>query len=108
VVATCHLNHAQPLEVGDRIQIAGHAGILRSVEPLLGEVEVRLVVQLLVDRGLGKPVLSGGPLARRRPSGGVSLECVRPWCDLVVARNTKSEEAQAVKALQMTTSRPPR
>jgi hypothetical protein len=51
VVATGHLNHEQPLEVGDRIQVGGQAGIVRTVEPLLGEVEARLVVQLLADRG---------------------------------------------------------
>jgi hypothetical protein len=50
VVATGHLNHEQ-LEVGDRIEIGGHAGIVRTVEPLLGELELRLVVQLLADRG---------------------------------------------------------
>jgi hypothetical protein len=38
------------LEVGDRIQIGGQAGIVRRVEPLLGEGETRLVVQLLPDR----------------------------------------------------------
>jgi preprotein translocase subunit YajC len=51
VVATGHLNHEQSLEVGDRIQIGGQVGIVRTVEPLLGEGEVRLVVQLLADRG---------------------------------------------------------
>jgi hypothetical protein len=51
VVATGHLNYEQPLEVGDRMEIAGQPGIVRTVEPLLGEREVRLVVQLLLDRG---------------------------------------------------------
>ena len=51
VVATGHLNYEQPLEVGDRIEIGGQAGIVRAVEPLLGEREVRLVVQLLLDHG---------------------------------------------------------
>ena len=51
VVATGHLSHEQPLEVGDRIEIGGQAGIVRTVEPLLGELELRLVVQLLADRG---------------------------------------------------------
>jgi hypothetical protein len=51
VVATGHLNHEQPLDVGDRIEIGGQAGIVRTVEPLLGELELRPVVQLLADRG---------------------------------------------------------
>ena len=51
VVATGHLSQEQSLEVGDRIQIGWQPGIVRAVEPLLGEGEVRLVVQLLVDRG---------------------------------------------------------
>jgi len=50
VVATGHLKHERALEVGDRIQIGAQAGIVRTVEPLLGEGEVRLVVQLLADR----------------------------------------------------------
>jgi hypothetical protein len=36
VIATGHLGREQPLEVGDRIVIGGRAGIVRSVEPLLG------------------------------------------------------------------------
>jgi hypothetical protein len=51
VVVTGHLNHEQPLDVGDRIEIGGQAGIVRTVEQLLGELELRLVVQLLADRG---------------------------------------------------------
>jgi len=51
VVATGHLNYERPLEVGDHVEIGGQPGIVRTVEPLLGEREVRLVVQLLLDRG---------------------------------------------------------
>jgi hypothetical protein len=50
VVATGHLNYEQPLEVGDRIEIGGQVGIVRAVEPLLGELELRLVVQLSSGR----------------------------------------------------------
>jgi len=50
VVATGHLNREQPLEVGDRVEIGGQAGIVRTVEPLLGVLELRLVVQL-ADHG---------------------------------------------------------
>ena len=36
------------LEVGERVVIGGQPGIVRLVEPLLGERELRLVVQLLL------------------------------------------------------------
>ena len=47
VVATGHLSREQSLEVGDRLRIGGREGIVRIVEPLLGERELRLVVQLV-------------------------------------------------------------
>ena len=50
VVATGHLNYEQPLEVGDRIEIGGRHGIVSTIEPVLRERELRLVVQLLRDR----------------------------------------------------------
>jgi hypothetical protein len=50
VVATGHLSREQPLEVGERLEIGGQPGIVRTIEPLLGEHEVRLVVQLVRDR----------------------------------------------------------
>ena len=49
VVATGHLSREQRLEVGDRITIGSSAGIIRAVEPLLGQRELRLVVQLTRD-----------------------------------------------------------
>ena len=49
VVATGHLSRERPLEVGDRIEISGQQGIVRTVEPLLGDREMRLVVQLERD-----------------------------------------------------------
>jgi len=51
VVATGHLSVERPLEVGERIETGGQLGIVRSIEPMLGEHEARLVVQLLLDRG---------------------------------------------------------
>jgi hypothetical protein len=51
VVATGHLSRVEPLEVGERIAISGHPGIVRRIEPLLGERELRLVVQELRDAG---------------------------------------------------------
>jgi hypothetical protein len=46
VLATGHLSREQPLEVGEWIVIGGRPGIVRTIEPLLGERELRLVVQL--------------------------------------------------------------
>ena len=46
VVATGRLTREPPFEPGDRIEIAGQAGIVRTVEPVLGQTELRLVVQL--------------------------------------------------------------
>jgi hypothetical protein len=50
VVATGHLSWAQPLEVGERVEIGGQHGIVRTIDPLLGEHELRLVMQLVRDR----------------------------------------------------------
>ena len=46
VNATGHLSREEALEVGERLTIGTHSGIVRSVEPLLHERELRLVVQL--------------------------------------------------------------
>ena len=46
VVATGRLGREQPFEVGERIMLAGRSGIVRTIEPLLGERELRLIVQL--------------------------------------------------------------
>jgi hypothetical protein len=43
------LTREQPLEVGERLEIGGQPGIVRTVEPLLGERELRLVMQLVRD-----------------------------------------------------------
>jgi hypothetical protein len=49
VVATGHLSLERPLEVGEQIEIGELRGIVRAIEPLLGEPELRLVVQLRRD-----------------------------------------------------------
>ena len=49
LIATGHLSREHPFEIGARITIGGQTGIVRTVEPLLGERELRLVVQLLRD-----------------------------------------------------------
>ena len=47
IIATGHLTHQTPLEVGDRIAIGRAEGIVREIEPTLGGSERRLVIQLL-------------------------------------------------------------
>lgn len=49
MIATGHLSREQPLEIGARITIGSQSGIVRDGEPLLGEHELRLVVQLTRD-----------------------------------------------------------
>ena len=46
VVSTGHLTQERALEVGERIEIGGELGLVRTVEPLIGDRELRLVVQL--------------------------------------------------------------
>ena len=50
IVATGHLSPENPLEVGDSITIGRRVGVVRAIEPMLGEPELRLVVQLQRDR----------------------------------------------------------
>jgi hypothetical protein len=40
-------SRSEPLEVGQQLAIGGQLGIIRTIEPLLGEPELRVVVQLL-------------------------------------------------------------
>ncbi len=47
IIATGHVTHEMPLEVGDRIAIGKAEGIVREIEPTVGESERRLVIQLL-------------------------------------------------------------
>lgn len=49
-IATGHLSPAEPFEVGDLVTIGRRVGIVRTIEPLLAEPELHLVVQLLPDR----------------------------------------------------------
>jgi len=77
VIATGHLSREQPFEVGERITIGSRSGIVRSIEPSLGERELRLVVQLRRDDLRKKPV-AGRSTARTRSE---SRACgSRRWC----------------------------
>jgi hypothetical protein len=49
IVATGHLSLEAPLAVGDRIELGRRQGVVRAIEPLLGEPELRLVVQVVGD-----------------------------------------------------------
>ena len=49
IVATGHLLREEQLAVGDRLEINGRPGIVRTIEPLLGQHELRLVVQLVPE-----------------------------------------------------------
>lgn len=49
LIATGHLNHDQPFQVGDEVEIGGQSGIVRTIEPVLEERELRLVIQLSSD-----------------------------------------------------------
>ena len=50
VLATGRLLREPSLEVGDRLTIGGHEGIVRTIQPQLGQREFRLVVQLSPDK----------------------------------------------------------
>jgi hypothetical protein len=50
IVATGHLSRSAACG-GERLTIGGREGIVRTVEPLLGEREQRLVVQLVREDG---------------------------------------------------------
>ena len=49
LIATGHFTHDQPLQVGDEVEIGGRSGIVRTIEPVLAERELRLVIQLSSD-----------------------------------------------------------
>ena len=53
VVATGHLTHERPLEVGETLTFGSRSALVRSVEPQLHELEMQLVVQLGHDGDSG-------------------------------------------------------
>jgi hypothetical protein len=46
LIATGHLSREQPFEVGEGIVIGSNAGVVKAVQPVLHEIELRLVVQI--------------------------------------------------------------
>jgi hypothetical protein len=49
ILATGHLTNDESLEVGQSIKIGKREGVIQTVEPLVGELELRIVVQLPDD-----------------------------------------------------------
>jgi hypothetical protein len=49
VVATGHLTHERPLQVGETLTIGSGSALVRSVEPQLHDLEMQLVMQLRHD-----------------------------------------------------------
>jgi hypothetical protein len=49
VIATGRMTRERALEVGERITLSGRPGVVRSIEPVLGERELHLVIQLFRD-----------------------------------------------------------
>ena len=49
LIATGRLSRERALEVGERIAIVGRPGVVRSIEPVLAERELHLVIQLFRD-----------------------------------------------------------
>jgi hypothetical protein len=47
VISTGHMTRERAIEVDERIEIGGQVGIVRSIEPVLSERELHMVVQLL-------------------------------------------------------------
>jgi hypothetical protein len=49
VIATGRLTRESALEVGERITISGRLGVVRSIEPVLAEQDLHVVIQLFRD-----------------------------------------------------------
>jgi hypothetical protein len=46
IVATGHLTNEEPLEIGQTLRIGISEGVIRTIEPLVRDSELRIVVQL--------------------------------------------------------------
>ncbi len=78
VIATGRLTRDRPFEVGERIEIGGSVGTVRAVEPVLGERELRLVVQLWREAAVWVPQTRSAFLQGRARVERVEREEV-PW-----------------------------
>jgi hypothetical protein len=64
VVATGRLNQQEPFEVGEKVVIGGHPGIVHAVYPQLVEQALRVVVQLTSPK---TPLLDSEAAAASKP-----------------------------------------
>lgn len=46
IIATGRLSRDESLNVGERIEVAGRTGTVQTIQPILGDPTLRLVVQL--------------------------------------------------------------
>jgi len=49
VIATGRMTRERALEVGERITLSGRLGVVRSIEPVLSERDLHMVIQLFRD-----------------------------------------------------------
>ncbi len=49
VIASGRLTRERALEVGERITLSGRLGVVRSIEPVLSERDLHMVIQLFRD-----------------------------------------------------------
>lgn len=56
LLATGHLSRDSLLEIGQRINVNGREGIIRSIEPQLHQSEQRVVIQLFGNDALDAPL----------------------------------------------------
>ena len=49
VIATGRMTRERALEVAERITLSGRPGVVRSIEPVLSERELHVVIQLFRD-----------------------------------------------------------
>jgi hypothetical protein len=95
VIATGHFSREQPLEIGERITIGSRSGIVRDVGPILGELELRLVVQ--APRASSRTSFGGGARSRRVRNGqaAFAIEPSENYSVLVCAECGRTDDGKA-------------
>ena len=87
IIATGHLNHDQPLEVGERIHVAGHTGIVREIIPGVGHNPVRLIVEPTLNEEIHAPI--GG--VRDSGWGRTGPDSLADFTDIIWINATSGE-----------------
>jgi hypothetical protein len=49
ILATGHLGRDEPLDVGDKLEIAGQTGLVSRVEPRLGKPALHVIIEATAD-----------------------------------------------------------